>query len=108
MEDVTVHQSTGSSALFNSSETASSPDIVLVKISSIHNEVIILMFLKHFMQMIVVQARCEVGREDGGSDHDEVSALGPADTGALSGHVQGRLSGACQYKGKCEVEEGGI
>ena len=35
------------------------------------------------------QARGSAGREDGGADHDEVSAAVAADPGAVPRHVQG-------------------
>ena len=100
MEDVTVHQPAGSSALFNSFETAPSIDIVLVEIPSVHNSVnIIIVKYSLFLTdiIIVIQAWCEVGRANGGFDYDEMSAIVPAHTDALPRHVQGRLSGARKY-----------
>ena len=107
MEDVTVHQSARRSALFNSFETAASIDIVLVKISSIHNTVIIIiikccMFLNN---IIVVQTWRETGRENGGFDYDEMSAFVPADTDTLPRHVQGRLSRTRKCKGKYQIQK---
>ena len=102
-----MHQSARRSALFNSFETSSSIDIVLVKISSIHNTVIVIiikrcMFLNN---IIAVQTWRETGRENGGFDYDEMSALVPIDTDTLPRHVQGRLSRTRKCKGKYQIQK---